>query len=93
MQLRRMPKPIAPYCCKNHGPVAWGRSLEEAFHRLEAVEHYAQITYNTYYVLGQACSLNDSQIAELKAIRNALGFAAGPLHRGVNGAAPKQDKK
>ena len=87
-----VPDSVAPYAkshCAvllgNHGPVTWGRSLEEAWHRLEAVEHYAQIVYNTRYGLGKACRLNQKQIDELDIIRKKLGLSAGPLPAGEDG--------
>lgn len=86
-----VPDSVAPYAkthCAvllgNHGPVTWGRSLEEAWHRLEAVEHYAQILYNTRYVIGKANSLDQRQIDELKLIREKLGFSAGPFPQGAD---------
>ena len=81
-----VPDSIAPYArshcavlLENHGPVTWGRSLEEAWHRLEAVEHYAQITFNACYGIGRASRLNRRQIDELAAVRQKLGFQAGPF--------------
>ena len=87
-----VPDSVAPYAkshCAvllgNHGPVTWGRSLDEAWYRLEAVEHYAQITYNTCYVMGKANRLTNQQIGELEQIRKKLGLSAGPLPMGMDG--------
>jgi len=87
-----VPDSVAPYAkshCAvllgNHGPVTWGRSLEEAWRRMEAVEHYAQITYQTCYMMGGASRLNQKQIDELKSIREHLGFCAGPFPQGTEG--------
>jgi L-fuculose-phosphate aldolase len=95
-----VPDSVAPYAkshcavlLANHGPVTWGRSLEEAWHRLEAVEHYAQITYNACYMMGEASRLNQKQIDELKAIRQDLGFHAGPFPQGVADADCPKDSK
>ena len=84
-----VPDSIAPYAkthCAvllgNHGPVTWGRSLVEAWHRLEAVEHFAQITFNTLYVMGQANRLSERQIDAIRDIRQALGSNAGTLPKG-----------
>ena len=87
-----VPDSIAPYAknhcavlLSNHGPVTWGRSLTEAWHLLEAVEHYAQITFNTCYVLGKANRMTPEQMGELAAIRKKLGITAGVLPGGVPG--------
>lgn len=87
-----VPDSVAPYAkshcallLQNHGPVTWGRSLSEAWHRLEAVEHYAQILYNTHYGIGRACRLNAKQIGELELIRGKLGLGAGPFPAGDDG--------
>jgi L-fuculose-phosphate aldolase len=86
-----VPDSVAPYAnshcavlLQNHGPVAWGRTLMEAWHRLEAVEHYAQILFNTRYGIGKAKRLNQRQIGELLIIRNKLGFNAGPMPAGAD---------
>ncbi|MBN1777629.1 MAG: class II aldolase/adducin family protein [Clostridiales bacterium] len=95
-----VPDAVAPYvkshCAvllQNHGPVTWGRSLEEAWHRLEAVEHCAQITYNACYMMGKASRLSRKQIDELKAIRQTLGFHAGPFPQGAEDAGGPKDGK
>ena len=63
-----IPRAIAPYCqnykallLANHGALAWGKDLTEAWYRLEAVEHYALISL---YVknLGQAHELNEEEV-------------------------------
>ncbi len=81
-----VPDSVAPYAkshCAvllgNHGPVTWGQSLEEAWHRLEAVEHYAQILYNTRYGIGKANRLNQKQLGELELVRQKFGISVGPL--------------
>jgi L-fuculose-phosphate aldolase len=85
-----VPDSIAPYAnshCAvllgNHGPVTWGRSLTEAWHRMEAVEHFAQITFNSRYVMGKANQLNGDQIDALVKIRLNLGLNAGPFPKGL----------
>ncbi|MDR1651704.1 MAG: class II aldolase/adducin family protein [Synergistaceae bacterium] len=91
-----VPDSIAPYCLKynalllaNHGALSWGTSLEEAFFRLEAMEHYAAILMYTGYVIGKANALTESQVREVLEIRERLGvtsggvpsrFAAGPAN-------------
>ena len=85
-----VPDSIAPYArthcavlLANHGTVTWGRSLLEAWHRLEAVEHYAQITFNTCYVMGKANRVNKQQLGEIAEIRRSLGITAGTLPQGM----------
>jgi L-fuculose-phosphate aldolase len=75
---------IAPYCrdynallLANSGALAWGASLQEAFFRLEAMEHYATVLMYTGYIIGKANELTKGQIRELLAIRERLGGAAG----------------
>lgn len=95
-----IPDAIAPYArthcavlLANHGTVTWGRSLQEAWDRLEAVEHYAQITFNTCYVIKQAKLLSNEQIEELASIRRKLGITAGTLPQGVMNAVNIEDVK
>ena len=94
-----VPDSIAPYAnshCAvllgNHGPVTWGRSLLEAWHRLEAVEHYAQITFNTCYIIGQANRLNQRQIDALGKIRENLGIRMGTLPRGAEADGTQEER-
>ncbi len=93
-----VPDSVAPYAkshCAvllgNHGPVTWGRSLREAWYRLEAVEHYAQITFNTCYVMGRANRLSQKQIGEIAKIRQSLGITAGTLPQGLPDTADPDD--
>ena len=79
-----IPDSVAPYArdynavlLANHGPVTWGRSLTEAWYRLEAVEHYALITIYTTRLLGRANVLSERQIDDLLEIRGMLGITAG----------------
>jgi|GEM_PF-8355 len=80
----------------NHGPVAWGRTLTEAYYRLEAMEHLALIL--THLGLGPvgAQALGAGQLKELLAIREKLGIRLGgiPLAEEAPGArkeAPMAD--
>jgi L-fuculose-phosphate aldolase len=93
-----VPDSIAPYAkshcavlLANHGPVTWGRSLTEAWHRMEAVEHYAQITCNACYVLGKMNRLSQQQIEEIVKIRDSLGVSAGPFPEGLKDAVNLRD--
>jgi L-fuculose-phosphate aldolase len=86
-----VPDSVAPYAkshcavlLQNHGLVTWGRSLMEAWHRMEAVEHYAQITFNACYVMGAAKRLSREQIAAIADIRAALGITEGVLPEGLS---------
>jgi len=79
-----VPDSVAPYARKfnavllgNHGPVAWGRTLTEAWYRLKSIEHYAKILMYTGYIIGRANALTDEQIAKLLEIRAKLGTTAG----------------
>ncbi|MDR3050327.1 MAG: class II aldolase/adducin family protein [Oscillospiraceae bacterium] len=106
-----IPDSIAPYCrdynallLANHGALSWGKSLMEAFFRLEAMEHYALILMYTGNVIGQARELSCDQVQELLGIREKLGIHAGGIppcadratnlkdvvcpNRGVAGACP-----
>ena len=64
-----VPESIKPYCSThkavllaNHGAFAWGGSITEAWYRMEALENYAKITLNTYYILRQANELTEEQV-------------------------------
>ena len=79
-----IPDSIAPYCLThnaallaNHGALSWGKSVIEAFYRLESMEHYARLLAITGKMLGRARLLSESQIAELLEIRARLSGAAG----------------
>ena len=89
---------IAPYAkshcavlLANHGPVTWGRSLMEAWYRLEAVEHYAQIMFNTCYMMNKANRLSRAQIEEIAKIRQSLGIPKGVLPQGLSDAVNLSD--
>lgn len=69
---RAVPDSIAPFCrtCRavllaNHGAVTWGASLMEAYFRMESLEHYAQTTLNSVYLLGRARPLSPEQVEAL----------------------------
>jgi L-fuculose-phosphate aldolase len=79
-----IPDSIAPYCkdyngllLANHGALTWGRTLIEAFFRLESLEHYAMILMYTGNIIGKANVLSRDQVNELLIIREKLGIAAG----------------
>lgn len=77
-------------CCRaynavllgSHGPVAWGRTLLEAFYRLEAIEHYAALLVHLGLGPGPARILTEGEVAELIRIRERLGITTGGVPRG-----------
>lgn len=92
-----IPDSIAPYCKEyhalllgNHGALTWGRSVMEAFYRLEALEHYAMILMYTDSI-GKANVLSNAQIAELIEIRKSLGINSGGIPVGVPDATNLED--
>lgn len=81
-----IPDSIAPYCkdynavlLGNHGALSWGKTLIEAFYRLEAMEHYALILMYTGNIIGKANILSCDQVKELLDIRNNLGITGGGI--------------
>jgi L-fuculose-phosphate aldolase len=81
-----IPDSVAPYCkshnallLANHGALAWGPSLMEAWYRLESVEHYAMILMYTGNIIGKANVLSCDQVRELVGIREKLGIHSGGL--------------
>ena len=71
---------IKPYCkshcallLANHGAISWGRSLMEAFYRLESIEHYAMILLYTGSLIGKRNVLSYGQVQDLLDIRKRLG--------------------
>jgi L-fuculose-phosphate aldolase len=88
-----VPDSIAPYCrdynallLGNHGALSWGRTLTEAFYRLEAMEHYAMILMYTGSFLKKANMLSKSQIEELVEIKESLGITSGGIPAGAEHA-------
>ncbi|GMO27874.1 MAG: class II aldolase/adducin family protein [Spirochaetaceae bacterium] len=79
-----IPDSIAPYCknynallLANHGALSWGRSLMEAYYRMESMEHYALVLMLTGNIIGRSKLLNEEQVAELLEIRQKLGINSG----------------
>ena len=67
-----VPESIKPYCkihkgllLANLGALTWGNNLTEAWFRMEALENYAKIMLNTYYIIGKANELTDDQVNKL----------------------------
>lgn len=83
---QEVPDSIAPYLkdynavlLANHGALTWGRSIEEAFFRLEEVEYFAQITLNVYTLLGRANELSCDQVEQLMGVREKFGIHTGGM--------------
>ena len=81
-----IPDSIAPYVrdynallLANHGAVAWGSSLMEAWYRLEATEHYAMVIMYTGNIIGKANVLSCDQVGELIRIREKMGITTGGI--------------
>jgi L-fuculose-phosphate aldolase len=49
----------------NHGVVAWGKDLSDAFGKMELVEHFAELVLATFK-LGRQSPLTESQLAKLE---------------------------
>ncbi|MCP4568679.1 MAG: class II aldolase/adducin family protein [FCB group bacterium] len=58
------------FLLKNHGLVTIGSDLEEAYHRLETIEHFARISYLAKR-LGGADVLDTDEVLRLEAIRKS----------------------
>jgi L-fuculose-phosphate aldolase len=46
---------------KNHGALTWGKNLTEALYRLEALENYAKIILNVYYIIKHPAELGPEE--------------------------------
>ncbi len=57
----------------NHGAVTYGKDLEQAFQRMETVEHFAKIALNAE-ILGNKKVIGGAKVKELEAIRKKLGL-------------------
>lgn len=75
-----IPESVAPYAkdysallLANHGAVTWGRSLLEAYYRLESLEGYATSILYSKYIIGKANVLGCDQVQELIDIRKNQG--------------------
>ena len=81
-----IPDSIAPYAkdynallLANHGAVAWGPTLMDAWYRLESTEHYAMVIMYTGNIIGKANVLSCEQVSELIEIRNKMGITSGGI--------------
>lgn len=81
-----VPDSVAPYCrdynavlLANHGALTWGSDAIEAYHRMESLEHYAQILMYTGKIINQSNELSCNQVSELIKIREKLGIEGGGI--------------
>lgn len=79
-----VPDSIAPYCktyngvlLANHGALSWGRSLFEAFSRMETIEYYATILMYTGNIIRKQNELSYEQVQALLENRKKLGIVSG----------------
>ena len=75
LSTREVPESVRPYLADhnalllaNHGALAWGGDLWEAFDRLETVEHTAKIVLNAQ-LLGGGVPLTEEEVARLQGLR------------------------
>lgn len=66
---------VAPYLHEhvavllaNHGALTWGRSLNQAYFRMESLEFYAEVLLNTK-IIGQQCTLPPEEVQRLVQLR------------------------
>jgi L-fuculose-phosphate aldolase len=62
---------------RNHGALTVGKDLEEAYFRMETVEHFAEITLAAR-ALGGESPLSVDEVRKLLNAREALGLSGGP---------------
>ena len=75
LSTEEVPQSIVPYLAEhnalllaNHGALAWGGDLWEAFDRMEVVEHTAKIVLNAQ-MLGEPVALNEAEVFQLKSLQ------------------------
>ena len=75
LSTEEVPQSVRPYLADhnalllaNHGALAWGGDLWEAFDRLETVEHTAKIVLNAQ-LLGGGIPLTEEEVARLQGLR------------------------
>lgn len=83
---QEVPDSIAPFCkdynavlLANHGALTWGKSLEEAYYRLETLEHYAKILMYTSRIIGETNELSCEQVGTLVELRKKMGIKTGGI--------------
>ncbi|MBT3785801.1 class II aldolase/adducin family protein [bacterium] len=77
---QEIPQSIAPLVphtdvllLQNHGVLAYGKTLEEAYNRLETVEHYAKIQY-LLHLAGIATPVRGEEVERLENLRKGYGL-------------------
>lgn len=92
-----VPDSIAPFCkdyaavlMSNHGALAWGASLDEAYTRMEVLENYAHISF-VVRQLGGGRQLSSDQVAGLARIRERMGLSPVMMPEGVSAAVNESD--
>ncbi len=85
-----VPDSIAPFCndynavlLSNHGALAWGRDLQEAYYRMEIMEAYAKFMFVSR-LLGRARLLSNEQLAELYALKLEKGLGTVKMPAGCD---------
>ena len=75
LSTEEVPESVRPYLADhtalllaNHGALAWGGNLWEAFDRLETVEHTAKIVLNAH-LLGGGAPLTEEEVERLQGLR------------------------
>lgn len=58
---------------ENHGALAWGADLLNAYHKLESLEFYAELMYKSK-MIGTPRSLTDEQVEKLYEIRRKMNL-------------------
>ena len=81
-ELRELAKSYDVITMRNHGVLGWGDDLEQAFLRVELVEHLAKITLDALRA-GGASTIPDSDVQRLMQKRAKAGL--GPEGRRLRG--------
>jgi L-fuculose-phosphate aldolase len=79
-----VPRVLRPYVRQSnavvmdrHGALTYGRDLDEAYNRMEAMEHAAKITHAAR-VIGPVAALPRVEVDKLQALANKLGIPRAP---------------
>jgi len=76
-EIPRSIAPLVPHTdvllLQNHGVLAYGKSLEEAYNRLETVEHYAKIQY-LLSLSSRANPVHPEDVERLEGLRKGYGL-------------------
>ena len=80
---QEVPDSIAPFCKEynacllaNHGLLSWGKTIEQAYFRLESAEQVAK-TNTLARIVGKPCSFDQNDIDKLMERRAAMGITTG----------------